>query len=375
MAEKGSPPLNWRDCTSFVEVKGSVDDAPHPDDSHTGSPKDSLVQAVDYCRSILDCRPFMLHVYGIILCGYKFCLVYVDRYGVILSPHSSFRDRGTGDEPDGLSQFIRIILRLMWDASDHELGMDPNVTNSGKRTDFDGQKYPRLTVSMTTPEGPSTWNTLGPPLWTSHTLFGRGTSVWRVTKSHKPPSILKVAWSTTNRKPERDIYASIQSLIEKAGGESIPGMVNCHTVEGGDVFYPDDPTVPINVSSLRPKGTQPCPEQPPQLVYPDLHLHRVVFHDVGKPLWRFNGHPQLVRAMKMALEAHEKLCELGVLHRDISPGNIMIRMNVSRHENQIQELEKDVELTEGFLTDFELAEGPWSDDTPKRNDIVTVSDS
>ncbi|TBU54299.1 hypothetical protein BD310DRAFT_828283 [Dichomitus squalens] len=50
---------------------------------------------------------------------------------------------------------------------------------------------------------------------------------------------------------------------------------------------------------------------------------------------------------------------------------IMIRMNVSRHENQIQELEKDVELTEGFLTDFELAEGPWSDDTPKRNDIVT----
>ncbi|TBU22785.1 hypothetical protein BD311DRAFT_124793 [Dichomitus squalens] len=54
--------------------------------------------------------------------------------------------------------------------------------------------------------------------------------------------------------------------------------------------------------------------------------------------------------------AHRELCELGILHRDISPGNIMIRMAINRDASTITEEDMDIKDTQGFLTDFELAE-------------------
>ncbi|TBU22784.1 hypothetical protein BD311DRAFT_704984, partial [Dichomitus squalens] len=95
-------------------------------------------------------------------------------------------------------------------------------------------------------------------------------------------------------------------------------------------------------------------------------------HDVGKPPSTSNSAQRLVCTMKMAVEvAHEERYELEILHRAISPSNIMIRMDVDREEIRLTKIEKDGGLTEGFLTDFELAEGPWSDNTPRRNDAVT----
>ncbi|TBU36659.1 hypothetical protein BD309DRAFT_975422 [Dichomitus squalens] len=81
-------------------------------------------------------------------------------------------------------------------------------------------------------------------------------------------------------------------------------------------------------------------------------------HDVGKPPSTSNSSQQLVRAMKMAVETHKERYELEILHRAISPGNIMIRMDVDREEIRFTEIEKDGGLTEGFLTDLELAESP-----------------
>ncbi|KAM5544012.1 hypothetical protein V8D89_002629 [Ganoderma adspersum] len=87
-----------------------------------------------------------------------------------------------------------------------------------------------------------------------------------------------------------------------------------------------------------------------------MELHRVTFDDVGKPLWKYKSPEQLVRAMRMALVAHRDLCSLGILHRDISAGNILISLTPALDSDgsncKFEEREMDVENlnTEGFLT-------------------------
>ena len=65
-----------------------------------------------------------------------------------------------------------------------------------------------------------------------------------------------------------------------------------------------------------------------------------------------------------SLPAHRHLSQLGILHRDISAGNILIRVHprvVYAPNRAIRSIEWDelsIELTEGFLTDFEFASLP-----------------
>lgn len=64
--------------------------------------------------------------------------------------------------------------------------------------------------------------------------------------------------------------------------------------------------------------------------------------------------------------AHETLCEDGIIHRDISAGNILIKMSAEYHQNAADGsetiVEEELDVTQGFLADFELAsvKGPPS---------------
>ena len=64
----------------------------------------------------------------------------------------------------------------------------------------------------------------------------------------------------------------------------------------------------------------------------------------------------------MTFSAHEVLSKRGILHRDISAGNILIRVNASVDEtfSEIIQEEYPLDKTEGFLTDFEFASLPPS---------------
>ncbi|KAM5544018.1 hypothetical protein V8D89_002635 [Ganoderma adspersum] len=315
--------VEWRHLVSYMEIKSSTLDAPSP--SHvTGNP--ALTQATDYARGVLVYLPFQLYVYGIILCGSEFQLTWTDRGGVVLSPKYSLLDG------EGLRTFIRI---------------DPNTEY------LDGHRnYPGLRVGMGGPDDNHTWTTFGNPLWISHTLFGRGTSVWRVLTDEGSPRILKVAWRTVNRTGELEIYERMKEIIEGAG-RSISGMVNLESIVGGDVHFKGTMlAIPMTVSNLRPWTRNAAqPGQGPML---DMQLHRV-------PLWKYQSPEQLVRAMRMALVAHRELCSLGILHRDISAGNILIRLIPVMDGGKFKGREIDVEKTEGFLTDFEFAELPRSE--------------
>ncbi|KAL7284401.1 hypothetical protein ACG7TL_001691 [Trametes sanguinea] len=87
---------------------------------------------------------------------------------------------------------------------------------------------------------------------------------------------------------------------------------------------------------------------------PDKVLHRVALNNVGKPIWRYSDLKQFAGALGMIIHTHYVLSEHGVLHSDISAGNMFIRVRatMSRSGNLIID---ELDVPEGFLSDFELA--------------------
>jgi hypothetical protein len=133
----------------------------------------------------------MLFCVGILIFGTEFCIGIFDRDGVTFSPiHDTFKDTKI---------FIRVIRSLSANLSIGELGSDPTIR---VLSDLETQRltgsthcgaYPSAVVSLVG-DGPLQWCTFGPPIWTSLSLFGRGTNVWRVgqyIENHNRPPILQ----------------------------------------------------------------------------------------------------------------------------------------------------------------------------------------
>ncbi|PIL26925.1 hypothetical protein GSI_10063 [Ganoderma sinense ZZ0214-1] len=322
LLKRPTKPVEARHLVSYIlVVKNCIFDSPSlPLGQVQGNT--TLSEATEHARSLLACLPFQLYVYGIIVCGSAFWLTWTDRAGVVLSPQYSLLDA------EGLRTFVRIVLRLTWELSPSELGQDPNTEYVQGHKSLNRDCYPALLVKMHM-GGPGSklgsWTTWGDPVSLPHALFGRGTSVWRIWADDRGhPAILKVAWTPVDRPSELDIYCRMKEIIEGAQ-MTIPGMVKLDSIVGGDVhFMPVKGTHPaevlMTVSALRPQNTVPR-----NMV--DMQLHRVIFTDLGKPLWKYQSPEELVRAMRMAL-----------VGTDV-----------------------DVEKTEGFLTDFEFATLPRSD--------------
>ncbi|RDB16415.1 hypothetical protein Hypma_002772 [Hypsizygus marmoreus] len=74
----------------------------------------------------------------------------------------------------------------------------------------------------------------------------------------------------------------------------------------------------------------------------------VVMKDLGINLTYFSSLMELLRVIRDCVKEHDRFCEKGVLHRDISPGNIVIV--VPRHNRNGEE-----PLTKGQLIDFDHA--------------------
>ncbi|KAI0764055.1 hypothetical protein BD413DRAFT_483298 [Trametes elegans] len=350
----------WSRCPSFIEVKAKTGDIPRNRRSNNAT--GTLTQAADYARVIMIARPFQLYVYGLLFCGHSFVLALFDRRGVVVSKDYSIKS------PEGLKNLICVLVRLLWDASPEELGHDPTVSlvqNHSYCQDY-AKQYPRFQFSMWSDT--RSWTTFGPPIWTYPSLLGRGTSVWRTFGGPDGRAmVVKMAWRTENRMSESDIYQEIARIYNSRLDELPRGMAQFY--EGRDVMYlgkrisvyrlrePVDPYGPHKV------GDEPAPRGFSAHLRvsqdePNAFLHRVTFADTGKPLWEYTSVSQFAKVLYMVICAHQDLCEHGIIHRDISVGNVLIRTDVSITTNAAGEQTvtvTDREPPEGFLTDFELA--------------------
>lgn len=314
--------LKWRQCPVFLEAKASPKDLPTNKKSKNAT--EVVAQIADYARVVFTARPFQLFVYGILLCGNQFVLAFFDRRGVVLSPSYTLPSSGSDSDTEGLKSFIRIALRLLWDASPVDLGHDPAVTLIPGQT-YHQVKYPRFQVKLSSSDKDTRrWNTVGIPLFVSQSLLGRGTHVWGVIDALSfAPCVLKTTWRTKGRQAESQIYVDIKRLYRNADNDStsLPetstksrsdvqtsdpqprGMARLLT--GGDVKYMGAP-----VSAYRLRGT--ASDSPlhahsgaislPVADMPDVMLTRVVLEDFGVPLWMYTSPLQLGHALLKIVE-------------------------------------------------------------------------
>ncbi|KAI0369975.1 hypothetical protein BV20DRAFT_1113440 [Pilatotrama ljubarskyi] len=314
----------WRDRDGFVEVKPSHKQHPYPTDKKK-SARRLLTQVANYARLYLSARPFTVFSVSLMVFGCDFCVCIFDRGGGQLSRRfNMWQD---------LEMFIRVVRSMTRLLTDTELGRDPSVTFAAQLI-----RSPQSTIDeqafIINPIGSDRrrWCTIGLPIWCSLSLFGRGTAVWRVRAINSdnmlegPIMIMKSAWRSIGRNSESFIYHSVK-------GEH-PGLAKY--ICGGDVVTrPGSPDI-LNIRSLRGAAAAIAPDD-------NKILHRVITGTVGRPIWDYNNDRELLSGVLAALQAHKFLYDQGILHRDISAGNILLAEDPAQQG------------TAGFLTDLEFA--------------------
>ncbi|KAL4259824.1 Protein kinase domain-containing protein [Pleurotus pulmonarius] len=364
---------SWMDTDWFVAIKPAESQGLAAEDAPIS---EVVCQAADYARLHMSCRPFQLFSVGLLILGRKFMVGIFDRDGVSLSPASDFCDAG-----EGFRTFIRVIRRLVSPLlSDIELGSDPTAQplspssdlhatvrelaiSRGLSPDFPPyvvlcpRQYSTTNGVTSTTWEQNAWLTVGPAIWVSLSLIGRGTNIWPVvpliSNSGKyaivdgaPLSILKNAWRNSERTGEASIYGSLNAPP--------PGVARF--LQGGDVRFDSETDIPISVHNLRrqyPYGawlhrvaTNAAASVPPGTGTGTgtAVLHRLILQTIGRPLWQFASYMELLKAFRAAIVGHQRLIAQGILHRDISAGNIMISANDTPGVGE-----------EGFLMDLEFA--------------------
>ncbi|KAI0324567.1 hypothetical protein GY45DRAFT_1288719 [Cubamyces sp. BRFM 1775] len=177
-------------------------------------------------------------------------------------------------------------------------------------------------------------------------LFSRATMVWLSVEydpekiPHAPElRIVKEAWRQTVRTPESSFYERINKNVPLGRRTGLPNLVG-----GGDLgarevaLWNAAQNPPTRV--LRPRQNTVAPRLHPHPMHQTFtwrltggdkervrersHM-RFVVDTVGRPLSRFKSTKELVTAMRDAIIGHQSaMLRAGVLHRDVSSGNILI---------------------------------------------------
>ncbi|RPD57788.1 hypothetical protein L227DRAFT_655338 [Lentinus tigrinus ALCF2SS1-6] len=144
---------------------------------------------------------------------------------------------------------------------------------------------------------------------------------------------LKDAWRVDREGIERE--GSILQALNGAKIKYVPTLV-CD----GDI--PGQATISHDLWKAYHPKDQECPLK--------LHQHyRLVVKEVGKPLDQFENAAELVLALGCCIDAHKAAYKAGIIHRDISAGNILLWYNAGVG-------------WQGMLNDWELSKHVPADD-------------
>ncbi|KAI0069743.1 hypothetical protein K474DRAFT_1713960 [Panus rudis PR-1116 ss-1] len=283
-------------------------------------------QAVDYARLRLAARPFQLFGFYRLVYGDYVCVARFDRYDILISkkfPMFNFTyaeyDRETEgyilDSRRGTAhislEFIHVAVQFMVSQTNADFCTEPGIApfhSLERRTRF------------SVPVGKQILTTLDDaPFWASDAPFGRGTSVSRVVTPHSSePAIMKTSWKFATSRSEKDTYNMVCAALSDRRG--IADILAADYVYDGAMI-----SIPPHVN---------------------LILHRVVYTSGGglKPLWEFRSEMEFLRGFRAIIDTLKRLHDVGIVHRDISPGCL----HLSASQNPAEGME-------GFVSDFEFA--------------------
>ncbi|KAJ7039919.1 hypothetical protein C8F04DRAFT_1085325 [Mycena alexandri] len=199
--------------------------------------------------------------------------------------------------------------------------------------DVNGERVPKIVRAFT----------IGSILSYSDGLFSRATHVYRVIleddveqKVEQPPIYaLKDVWRQACRRPEVDFYDTIVKHCSE-NDISMDGMARCYG------------SIDLSVSPGAPTPTWDCTRHRTRSAQKGTSFERChtrsLLTPVGKPLKFFPSTKAMVQALHHAVLHHEIAFQAGVLHRDVSDGNVLFE-EASAEENP-----------KGFLVDWDYAE-------------------
>ncbi|KAJ7115578.1 hypothetical protein C8R46DRAFT_1153485 [Mycena filopes] len=320
-SHKAPKKWEWHHVGTVIEFK--LDDDPFDGDGHVKFGQlENLVQLLKNARCILmasaACFVFVVSVFR-----NNACLFRVDRSGYTVSH--------TFDWSRNVRVFPEFYWRLYNGVKKRLLGHDSTVstpTPAEKKKMFKELiKLPQYaSMSLEDATTRSRWVdvkfhggdrrafTVGSPIFQLKGLFGRGTRVERVLiEGQKPLQMyaMKDAWRQACRRPESHYYEVIQDYAEEHYEGKMKGLARCVGSVDLSVLYDDHRTI---TAKLRVDGNSLL----------DRCHDRSLFTPVGFTLDRFQSTKQLVQALRSAIAGHEFALLAGVLHRDISAGNVLI---------------------------------------------------
>ncbi|KAF4619408.1 hypothetical protein D9613_004751 [Agrocybe pediades] len=300
----------WHDCDALGELKCANRKNPYEE-----SITEIILHAADSARLHMACRPFMLFSVCLLVCGTRMCVGIVDRQSASFSP-----DFDMLEKPEEL---VLIIRSLTHDLALHDLGFDPTVQKMDETQTLrlgltEKPSYPTHIISHIDPSGPRVrrWCTTGPPLWVSAELLGHGPYIFRVREYFEDGEggneayldtksmLLKSYWY------DRSMGAEETSLYTRLQDTYPDGLARI--LYGGEVVVPGT-AIPITMGTSNSNFS--------------LVLGRVIFKEVGRPLWEYQNEEELLRGLKSAVTAHQELCSRGIIHRDINPASIFLFEN------------------------------------------------
>ncbi|KAF4619784.1 hypothetical protein D9613_004752 [Agrocybe pediades] len=352
--DPGRTPLLWRNVDFFGDVKLLNAHGPQINERNNGPAKPLIVQCADYARCHMSSRPLMLFSVGILICGTTLSVSIVDRQKILISPPFDMFNQ--------IELLVRVIRSLSFNLSIEQLGLDPC---SEKLPDSEAARllgrhvvYPSHIISHVDDSGGvRKWCTIGPPLWVPLTIFGRGTYVFKVREYKMDNTgatylcgsvyVLKSSWRNSSRTAESKLYSYVRQPYPK-------GLVRM--LYGGDVKIPGSDSLITTHTLMEP-------------VLDDNYaavLHRLFLLDVGRPLWEYEDDEELFRGLKSAIDAGRALWEeQQILHRDINPGNILLREHPDDRGDGVW----------GYLADLDVARFPTLDKISMRKvPIATAED-
>ncbi|KAI0324565.1 hypothetical protein GY45DRAFT_1357175 [Cubamyces sp. BRFM 1775] len=177
-------------------------------------------------------------------------------------------------------------------------------------------------------------------------LFSRSTMVWLGVEYDTAKSaedlelrIIKEAWRQLVRIPESTFYRRLRKTIPLEQRIGLPGLVGGGDLGAREVAEWEAASKPPG-RVLRPRTNRDTPRPRPYPMHQTFtwrltvgedakvrersHM-RLVIDTVGRPLSRFRSTKELVTAIRDAIKGHRLALERGgILHRDISSGNILI---------------------------------------------------
>ncbi|KAI0726266.1 hypothetical protein C8Q72DRAFT_784068 [Fomitopsis betulina] len=345
---------------AFAEVKASPVENGATDTAVVV--KGTILQCADYARYHMAFHPFWTFTVILLIAGTTFRVMIVDHEDVLLSPvHDIIGIHKPGTAAKNFELFVRVVRALTRRLTDIQLGQDPSVVPisfdelAGYKDRLDtsdplrheiklelGEYYPSYRI-LPFGNDPVEWGTLGIPIWSSMSLRGRGTQVWRVCKLVPVQGgmtfsgevhVMKSAWRDTRKVAEMDVY-------EQIGSPALASSGIAHSLYGDDVFYfrklgDGKEWVPLSINNIRSSGGSDVSlaKSSPKT------LHRIFLETLGEPLWGYQNELELLEAFSAIIKAHKFLCERGIVHRDISPGNALLRRGGP---------------VKGFITDFDIA--------------------